>query len=503
MADMFFLGSPQRNSHARRRGTIKGRVAMIVSIAILTVAGEWIGDALAQEPAAKHPIPSKAVQDRIVEKLGEIFDFAAAKKPEQQVNLAKELFKLSEETKKNPDEQFVLLRRTMELACEGGDAALMIQAIDVIGSAFNINPMDVKVKMLQKFAKEAKTQEKIDSLMVGSRPVLNRAMKEHNYDAALNLVEAIYAAAQRPGGSKYRKRLLKQRTELRELYKQYDEYQKALTAIEANPADKAASLVLGRWRCFVENDWEQGLFYLVESDDAELKAAAQSELDASSGTGAESAKVGNTWWDLAEKKEGEEKLTLMRHAAEWYEKAQGQEIKGLAKLKIEKRLKELEEALAAVTATGEDEPEETPTRRPSKRKRSIVFRADKSMKPYPPGTKLGEAFPRQQVVDPRGPFEGQPVYFQQNGKKDKAIYYEIEWNPPVREIQFRGAAMFNMTMEVLDAKGQVVARSGPHGGGNHWGQFGITVPPKVGSRFVLHFHNEASTWFFIGSLQMR
>ncbi len=484
------------------RPTLRGKItAMIVCVAALSVPGVWIGNAPAQQPASKHPVPSQAVQDEIAKKLGEIFDFAGAKKPEQQVNLAKELFKLSEEAKKNPNEQFVLLRRTMELACDGGNAVLMVRAIDVIGSTFDINAMDVEVTMLQKFAKNAKNAEKISSLMEGSRAVLDKAIEEHRYDAATRLVEALYAAAQRPGGSKYRKRLLEQRTELRNLNQQYQEYRKALAAIEDNPADKAANLVVGRWRCFVENDWEQGLYSLVESGDAELKEAAQRELKAESGSAADSAKVGDAWWELAEKKKDDEKLALMCHAAEWYEKSQEQGVKGLAKIKIEKRLGELEETLAAATAADKDDPDKT-SRKPTRRKRNITFRADMSMPLFPMGTRHGE-FPVQQTIDPLGPFKGLPVYFQQKGATLKDIYYEVEWYPPVREIYYKGAAWQNMSMEVLDPKGRVVARFGPQGGGNRWLECRLAVPAGVGSKFVLHFHNEISTWFFIATIQFR
>ncbi len=340
------------------RGAVRRTASRLTAwtVVLLIVGTAWFGVVSAQDvlPSAtsKQPVPSPAVQAEITKKLGEIFDFEAAKKPEEQIALAKELYNLSKEARSKPNEEFVLLRKAMELACDGGDAGLMLRAIDAIERRFDIKPMDVKVTMLQRFARNAKTPEKIASLMEGAGTVLRQIMDVHRYDLALQMVDALYAAAQRPGGSKYRKQLLQGRTELRKLGENYQEYKKARTAIEANPADKDASLAVGRWLCMVENNWKDGLFFLVEGTDAEFKEAAKRELETPSPSAVDFARIGDAWWDLAEKKKGEEKSPLMRHAADCYEKAQAKGITGLSKVKIEKRLKDLEETIAA-TANGQ------------------------------------------------------------------------------------------------------------------------------------------------------
>jgi hypothetical protein len=472
-----------------------------VRIATILLAAGSVAVAPAEEnvPAGpKQPVPSTAVQDEVAKKLADIFDFTKATKPQEQLALAKELFRLGREIKDNPHEEFVLLRKTMELACAGGDAKLMIDAIDRIGHRFDVDPMTVKATMLTTFARDAKGEEMIRSLMSAAQPVVQRAVDDRQYEAANRLIEALHAAAQRPGGTEYRKPLADKRSGLRKLSEQYEEYKKAQAAIETNPSDHAASLVLGRWHCLVEGDWEQGLFYLVEGTDAELKSAATLELDGPSGAEAQ-AKVGDAWWDLAGKRSGDA-AALRKHAAAWYEKAMPG-LAGLPKLKVEKRLKEREETTAPAGKQEDDKPKSpSPPAKKAARGRQITFRADKSMQPYPPGTQHGQ-FPLQASADPRGPFEGQPVYFQQRTGQD--VYYEIQWHPPVRQIRYRGAAWQNMTVQVLDPKGKVVAQFGPRGGGNEWLECALEVPPGAGNRFVLRFHNEISAWFFIAAIELR
>jgi len=335
-------------------GVMRGRgertVALLIASVALPLLAGWSDPAAAQQPPQadpRAPVPAQAVQAEVLKKMGEIFDFAAAQKPEQRIELARELLRLAKESKSKPDEEFVLLRKAAELASDGGDAGLMAEAVDSMGERFQINPLDAKVAMLLKLAGNAKTAESIAALVKGAGGSLRQAVQEHRYDVALQLAEALYAAAQRTAGSKHRKPLLDAVNKLRALNGQYQEYRKSLAAVESNPADPDANAAVGRWRCFVENDWERGLPCLAAGADPELKDSAARELNVPAGSAPELVKAGDGWWDLAEKKTGPEKLPTMRHAATCYEKAQSQGLTGLLKLKVEKRLKDAEDAAAA------------------------------------------------------------------------------------------------------------------------------------------------------------
>ncbi|MDX1564686.1 MAG: hypothetical protein R3236_04725, partial [Phycisphaeraceae bacterium] len=139
---------------------------------------------------------------------------------------------------------------------------------------------------------------------------------------------------------------------------------------------------------------------------------------------------------------------------------------------------------------------------PQPKKTAIEFAAEQSMKLFPKGTRHG-AFPVQTVEDARGPFHGKGVYFRQMGGRDTDIYYRIASARPVKEIYYKGAASLNLKIEILDLKGRVLSSVGPFSKKNVWQEYTIKVPPKAGRRFILHFHNTISTWFYIHKIELR
>ena len=80
----------------------------------------------------------------------------------------------------------------------------------------------------------------------------------------------------------------------------------------------------------------------------------------------------------------------------------------------------------------------------------------------------------------------------------------IESVKPVKQVHYRGAATFNMTMQILDMQGNIAhATAGPFRIGNKYSEHMINVPEKVGQRFMLRFRNTASTWFYIEKLTLK
>ncbi len=80
----------------------------------------------------------------------------------------------------------------------------------------------------------------------------------------------------------------------------------ALEVLRKDANDAAASLIVGKYRCFVCGEWEQGLPLLAKGGDADLKAAATAELKGAASAN-EQVKLGDAWWDLAEKRKARRK----------------------------------------------------------------------------------------------------------------------------------------------------------------------------------------------------
>ena len=55
--------------------------------------------------------------------------------------------------------------------------------------------------------------------------------------------------------------------------------------------------------------------------------------------------------------------------------------------------------------------------------------------------------------------------------------------------------------EILDSVGNVLAKGGPWGGGNTWGEFTLDFPPT--SRFILRIRNNVSSWYYVDTLTLK
>ncbi len=107
--------------------------------------------------------------------------------------------------------------------------------------------------------------------------------------------------------------------------------------LKASPDDPEACLAMGRWKCFHEGDWDEGLKFLAKGSDPTLKTLAADELASKPSTPQERVARGDAWWDAAEKAEGGDKPALRRRAHFWYSEALP-DLTGLTQAKVEKRI---------------------------------------------------------------------------------------------------------------------------------------------------------------------
>lgn len=120
--------------------------------------------------------------------------------------------------------------------------------------------------------------------------------------------------------------------------KAYHEMKEAAAVLDKKPDDPAANLAVGKYYCLRKGDWEKGLPMLALGQDERLKTVAGQEI-AGANTAADKVKLGDAWWDLAEKEPGKAQSVLRGRANYWYQQALP-DISGLAKAKLEKRIKE-------------------------------------------------------------------------------------------------------------------------------------------------------------------
>jgi WD40 repeat protein len=105
--------------------------------------------------------------------------------------------------------------------------------------------------------------------------------------------------------------------ELEQLQTQARQVQPAREKLRTQPDDPAANEALGRYLCLQRNSWNEGLPKLARGADAELKKAAQADLDAPESVESQLA-VADGWWARAEKETGIGRQSLRNRACWWY-----------------------------------------------------------------------------------------------------------------------------------------------------------------------------------------
>ena len=294
---------------------------------------------LKPEPPKKVPVPPDAVQAEIAARVDKLYELGKKRLPSESLQLAGDLFRDAEKARDKPDERFVLLRKAMDLATRGGDAALVLAAADAIGAGFQVDAVAVKEAYLLKFAGQATDSVRRKSFVESSLGVIDQAAAEGRYQTALKIATAAAEFCQMPPPNEHRKQVADWCDELKELCREQGLFESAEAALQAAPDDPAANLTAGRWYCFVGDDWARGLPCLAKGSDRPLAALAELETTPPADWHARIER-GDHWWELAEAAEGTAAGGPRRRAAHWY-LAAWPDSSGLARAKIRKRLGDL------------------------------------------------------------------------------------------------------------------------------------------------------------------
>ena len=320
----------------------------------------------APEAPAKLAVPAATEQQAVAAQIEDVYKLSQAKTAADKVKLARELSDLARKATQNTAERFVLRRKAMELAADGGELRLAFDAIETIGSEFQIDVLSAKETVLAKFAEKASEPDRAKAAVQQALELVDEALREKRYELAHKAATAAVRAAQRTGTPpELRKQAVERRTKVQKLFEQWQQVEQAEAALVANPADAEANLALGHWKCLVEGDWSAGVALLAKGSDATLKAAAAQEQTGGSDA-AILLKRGDAWWDAAQAFAGEEKAAWLRRTAHWYQQMASRESSPLEQAKATKRLDEIA-AFQESLVPAEKPPEKIVAKKPGER----------------------------------------------------------------------------------------------------------------------------------------
>ena len=275
----------------------------------------------------------------------------AATTAKERLALAQKLLSEAAKIRNEPASHFVLLRNAQQVAADAADAETALHAADRMIQAFEVDPIETKVRCLSAVAEAAKLSTQRRPLAKEAFSLVDAAVEEENFEAAIQLGDIARKAAQDAREYKLVKEITARMEEIEEAKEASVLYEKAVARLDKEPTNAAANLAAGRYLCLVQGDWERGVAMLALGSDTELKALAIKELEGPASVDAQVA-LGDGWWDLAETREDREKVSLLLRAGYWYGQVRVRPITGLVKSKVEQRMAEVAKLGHPVSTAG-------------------------------------------------------------------------------------------------------------------------------------------------------
>jgi hypothetical protein len=207
---------------------------------------------------------------------------------------------------------------------------------------FHIDSPSFQLETIQTAARSLSKDEKGRlELAKWAKEACDDAYAKDNYAAARELYQIALSLARAANDRDLLREVMSRFTGIENARREYAQIAKVIESLEAEPDDPQKNLLVGRYFCFVKEDWVQGLTFLAKGPDrrlAELAADDQAlPIDP-----LDQVKLGDAWWSVAEDYADQQQKAIQRRSAWWYRQAVDNLPGGLAKVKAEIRLKELE-----------------------------------------------------------------------------------------------------------------------------------------------------------------
>jgi hypothetical protein len=311
------------------------------------------------EDSTRQPVPPADKRKEAETAIRDIFKDDLKKTAVQdQLDLAAKFIEQGKATTADPASRYELYSMAMDIAAKQGSVNIVCNAGDVMDEQFQVDAIQLKSKALEQIQRLQRTKEQSAELASTWLTLANDAVKKEDYAAALNICTNAQQNARGAQDMALFASVNKRTEEIRSERVQFDATKAARAKLFENPDDAASNLLLGKFYCFNKNDWAKGLPLLAKSGDAKWTEVAAADIAAPKDPNDQAA-LGDKWWALATTNllKAEQDGVKVR-AAHWYEIAVP-ELTGLPKLKLEKRLQELQPVLAAGEAAATGTSEET------------------------------------------------------------------------------------------------------------------------------------------------
>ncbi len=237
-----------------------------------------------------------------------------------------------------PAERDVLLEEAARLAADDDDMELAATLLAKLGQQFVVDEQAMKLKLAQQAVQETLTDRQRSSLLTQFQSLAELELQKQRYAEANNWLELALDVVTTMTDLRPSPQLRQLSADLYELGIRSEEAEVAQKQLaeQANLPD--AHLVLGKFLCFLRDDWQEGLPHLVQGSDKALSAAAYRDLRTSTDA-ADQVAPGDAWFVLGESGSfaPSDRNAMHQRASGCYAKALGK-LSGKEKIRVQRRL---------------------------------------------------------------------------------------------------------------------------------------------------------------------
>ncbi len=195
--------------------------------------------------------------------------------------------------------QLAALRLAALLATKAGNFTLAMQACDQMAERFPVNSLPAKAEFLEQAGNDEQIAAKKPELAGLCVKTAFEALGADDYGIGMKLDESAKAAAKNAADP----RLIQEAAFLdREMTKCRDAFEQVKPmedVLKGDPQNPEANLAVGRFLCFVKNDWEAGLPLLARATNQALQSVVAAEMDQKPKTTESKAGLAEAWGRLA------------------------------------------------------------------------------------------------------------------------------------------------------------------------------------------------------------
>jgi hypothetical protein len=346
-------------NHCLRRCLIAA-VPLLIPLSLIPTSAaepEAVFQGSVRQESEKQAIPDAAARKQsarvIRDAYKDYYDNATSRL--KKTALAEKLIRDAIETENDPSGQYMLLYIATSIASKAGDINTAFESVDEMDKRYKIDALRMKSEVASNVSNALRQPNELKALAPRIGTLINEVVAQDRYDLAGPLCRLAITTARNARDASLIKEATESIEQIKRFEKEFAAVKTALATLGEKPTDAAANLAVGKFRCFVKGDWENGVSMLALGSDPMLSALARLEL-AGPASATEEYKLGEGWFKLSELQNGVEKKRLQQRAAYWYEKALP-DLSGLAKAVVEGRLRSLRPSETAVK-------EPTPTSKP-------------------------------------------------------------------------------------------------------------------------------------------